>query len=318
MGHAANVHLLEPEEWVTLIERQSPSPAARPASVTEGATREQSGATLRRWALGLLWSLKPPRLYGVPATLFMLAKHYAGRGLPRGALPDPNLALTYPDGLAGICTDLSAPTLMAAYAKGLFPFAHVGPQKWWAPSERMVCVPEQVHISKTTRRLLRLKQFEVTFDTAFSDVIRACAEPRPGRPGLTWIRPDIIAAYQALHDAGYAHSVETWDRDGNLVGGLYGVAVGKAFVIESMFARQADASKVGLVTLSAHLQKWGFVLNDAKRDSGHLRSLGFTLMPRAKFNALMAEAAREPARLGKWAVDQSIDVFRWNPRGTTV
>jgi leucyl/phenylalanyl-tRNA---protein transferase len=313
MALAASVNRLEPEECVTLIERQSPSLAARHASAAQAAVAEQPGATLRRWALGLLWSLKPPRLYGVPATLGMLAKHYAGLGLPPGALPDPDRALTHPDGLAGICTDLSVPTLMAGYAKGLFPFAHVGPQKWWAPRERMVCVPEHIHVSKTTRRLLRLKQFEVTFDTAFGAVIRACAEPRPGRPGLTWIRPDIIAAYEALHEAGHAHSVEVWDRAGNLVGGLYGVVVGKVFVIESMFARQADVSKIGLITLSAHLQNWGFVLNDAKRDSGHLRSLGFALMPRDTFNAVLAEAASEPGRPGKWAVDTSIDVFQWNP-----
>jgi leucyl/phenylalanyl-tRNA--protein transferase len=282
------------------------------------AAGEPPGARLRRWALGLLWSLKPPRLYGVPATLVMLAKHYAGWDAAPGTLPDPDQALNHPDGLAGICTDLSVPTLMAAYARGLFPFAHVGPQKWWAPRERMVCRPEHIHISKTVRRLLRLDEFEVTFDTAFGAVIRACAEPRPGRPGLTWIRPDIIAAFEALHDAGYAHSVEVWDRGGNLVGGLYGVAVGKAFVTESMFARQADASKIGLITLSAHLQTWGFVLNDAKRESGHLRSLGFAPMPRSEFNALMAKAAGEPGRPGNWAVDKSIDVFQWNPRPATV
>jgi leucyl/phenylalanyl-tRNA--protein transferase len=318
MALAASVHSCEPEDGVTLIDRQSPSLAARPASVAEGAAHESRGATLRRWILGLLWSLKPPRLYGVPATLALLAKHYAGLGLQPGALPDPDQALTYPDGLAGICTDLNVPTLVAAYAKGLFPFAHVGPQKWWAPRERMVLLSDHIHISKTVRRLLRLKQFEVTFDTAFGAVIRACAEPRSGRPGLTWIRPDIIAAYEALHDAGYAHSVEVWDRTGNLVGGLYGVAVGKAFVTESMFARQADASKIGLITLSAHLQKWGFVLNDAKRDSGHLRSLGFALMPRSEFTTLMARACSEPGRPGTWTVDTSIDVFQWNLRDNTV
>ena len=308
-------HPFQPEDGVTLIDRQSPSLAARSASKAAG---EPLGATLRRWVLGLLWSLKPPRLYGVPATLAMLAKHYAGSGLAPGALPDSDQALTHPDGLAGICTDLSAPTLMAAYANGLFPFAHIGPQKWWAPAGRMVCRPEDIHVSKTVRRLLRLDQFEVTFDTAFGAVIRACAEPRAGRPGLSWIRPDIIEAYEALHDAGYAHSVEVWDRDGNLAGGLYGVAIGNAFVTESMFARQGDASKIGLVTLSAHLQKWGFVLNDAKRDSFHLRSLGFTMMPRAEFNALMAKAASAPGRPGSWAVDKSIDVCQWNSKPTAV
>jgi len=124
---------VELEDSVTLVDRQSRSLAARPTSAGERAARESLAATLRRWALGLLWSLNPPRLYGVPATLTMLTKHYAGLGLTPGALPDPDQALTNPDGLAGVCTDMSVPTLMAAYAKGLFPFAHVGPQKWWAP-----------------------------------------------------------------------------------------------------------------------------------------------------------------------------------------
>jgi leucyl/phenylalanyl-tRNA--protein transferase len=305
--------IFELEDSVNLIDRQSPRLAAKQAPLPQRAAAETLRAKLRRWGLGLLWSLKPPRLFGAPATLGALAKHYAGFGLARGVVPDPETALAYPDGLAGICTDLSVPTLMAAYAKGLFPFAHVGPQKWWAPRERMICRPGDIHVAKTTCRLLRLKQYDVTFDTAFDAVIRACAEPRPGRPHPTWIRPDIIEAYGGLHEAGYAHSVEVWDHAGNLAGGLYGVAVGKAFVIESMFARQPDASKVGLITLSAHLQKWGFMLIDAKRDSGHLRRLGFILMPRSEFNALMAEAGSEAGRPGGWSVDKSIDVCQGNP-----
>ena len=286
---------------------------SKPAAKREGEDGSRRGFR-RRWLLGLLWSLKPPRLYGVPAMLAMLAKHYAGLGLPPGALPDPEKALRHPDGLAGICTDMSVPTLRAAYAKGLFPLAHIGPQKWWAPAERMVSFPETVHISKTTRRLLRIEQYEVTFDTAFAAVMTACAEPRPERMNVTWIRPDVIESYQALHAAGLAHSVEVWDRSGNLAGGLYGVAIGTAFFTESMFARQPDASKVGFVTLSCHLQKWGFVLNDGKRESGHLRSLGFTLIPRARFNALLAEACAEPGREGRWTVDETIDVSQWDPK----
>lgn len=299
---------------MNLIDQQSRRLAVRPRSVAQGGAREPLDATLWRWTLGLLWSLKPPRLYGVPATLGMLVKHHAGLGLPPGALPDPEQALAHPDGLAGICTDLSVPTLMAAYANGLFPFAHLGPQKWWAPRERMICRPEDIHVAKTTARLLRLKHYEVTFDTAFDAVIRACAKRRPGRPHLTWIRPDIVDAYEALHQAGNAHSVEVWGQDGKLAGGLYGVAVGKAFVIESMFAWQPDASKVGLITLSAHLHKWGFMFSDAKRDSGHLRRLGFTPVPRREFNASMAKAASESGRPGPWSVDKSLDVCQWNPR----
>lgn len=160
----------------------------------------------------------------------------------------------------------------------------------WALEERMVSRPEAIHISKTTRRLLRDEHYKVTFDTAFAEVVKACAEPRSGRLNLTWIRPDIVEAYKALHAAGIARSVGVWDREGILAGGLYGVAIGEVFFTESMLARQSDASKVGLVTLSRHLQKWGFVLNGAKRDSLHLRSLGFTLMPRATFNAILRES----------------------------
>ncbi|HXG79410.1 MAG TPA: leucyl/phenylalanyl-tRNA--protein transferase [Methyloceanibacter sp.] len=268
---------------------------------------------IRRAALALLWTLKPPRLWGVPGTLWVLAKHYAGLK-SKDRLPDPERALRHPDGLAGICTDLSAPTLLAAYRKGLFPLAHIGPQKWWAPAERMVSFPGSVHISKHVRRLLRNKQFRVTFDSAFGVVIRACAEPRPGKLPLTWIRPDIIEAYEALYEAGYAHSVEVWDRQGNLAGGLYGVAIGKAFITESMFARRTEASKVAFVVLSCHLQHWGFRLNDGKRYSEHLRSLGFRLIPRREFNTLLAQACSVPARPGHWSIDPELDVAQWEPQ----
>jgi leucyl/phenylalanyl-tRNA---protein transferase len=295
--------------WTYGMTTEARRDATEPASqrAADGVSQR-----LQRWLLGLLWSLKPPRLWGVPATLVMLARHYAGLGPGGDVLPDPETVLRHPDGLAGICTDLSVPVLKAAYASGLFPFAHIGPQKWWAPGERMVCVPAEVHISKNVRRLLRIKQFEVTFDTDFDAIIEACARPRPGRPHLTWIRPDIMQAYEALHDAGLAHSVEVWDRAGNLAGGLYGVAIGKAFFTESMFARQPDASKVGFVTLSYYLQHWGFVLNDAKRDSSHLRRLGFRPIPRREFNAMLARACSEPGPEGSWKTDD-LDVSQWHP-----
>jgi len=269
---------------------------------------------LKQVLLGVAWSLRPPRLYGVPATLALVARHFAGFGPKRGALPDPDKALNYPDGLVGICSDMSVPTLLLAYAKGLFPFSHIGPQKWWAPKERMVSFPENVYISKTTRRLIRIKQFDVTFDSDFAGVIDACAAPRPGRPHLTWITPDIIEHFTALHEAGYAHSVEVWDRSGTLAGGLYGLAVGKVFFTESMFSRERDASKIGFITLSRHLQHWGFVLNDGKRMTGHLSQLGFTLVPRKAFNAVLATACRVPGQVGRWSVDDRLDIANWEPK----
>ncbi len=274
--------------------------------------------SLQRLVLGVLWSLKPPRLSGVPATLVMVVKHYAGFGLTRRTLPDPNAALHRPDGLAGIAGELSVPVLRTAYAMGLYPLAHIGPQKWWAPKERMALFIEDFHIGKNVRRRLKQQEFSVTFDQDFDAVIRACAEPGPGRPHLTWIRADIVEAFTRAFHAGLAHSVEVWDREGELVGGAYGLSVGRVFFTESQFARRRDASKVGFATLNCHLQRWGYVLNDGKLLNGHLSQMGFTLIPRGAFNALLAEACKEPGREGRWVVDQSADVARWNPRSASL
>ena len=157
---------------------------------------------------------------------------------------------------------------------------------------------EDFHIERNLRRRLKQKEFSVTFDRDFDAVIRACAEPRPGRLPLTWIRDDIIEAYTRAHHAGIAHSVEVWDEEGNLVGGAYGLAIGRVFFTKSQFSRKRDASKVGFATLNCHLQRWGFVLNDGKHLTGHLAQLGFTLIPRHSFNALLATACKEPSREG--------------------
>lgn len=288
-------------------------PLPRPQSrVLEAASPLTS--RLKQWLLGVAWSLRPPRVYGVPATLGLVARHYAGFGPKRGELPDPDKALRHPDGLAGICDDMSVPNLVLAYAKGLFPFSHLGPQKWWAPKERMVLFIEDFHMEKTLRRRLRQHEFRVTFDQDFEAVMRACAEPRPGRVHLTWIRPDIIEAYTRAFDAGLAHSVEVWDRDGRLVGGAYGLAIGRVFFTESQFTRQRDASKVGFAVLNCHLQRWGYVLNDGKHATGYLSQLGFRLVRRPAFNALLAKACREAGRVGRWSVDDTLDVAKWEPK----
>ena len=130
---------------------------------------------LQRVTLGLAWALKPRRILGVPGTLAVVVAHYAGLGRERDALPDPESALRHPDGLTGICRDMSVETLLAAYARGLFPFCHAGPMKWWAPSQRMVLLPHQYHIEKNLRRRLRQKHFRVTFDQGFEAVMRGCA-----------------------------------------------------------------------------------------------------------------------------------------------
>lgn len=266
-----------------------------------------------RWGLGAAWSLKPPRLWGVPATLWMVFSHYAGLRHVDEGLPNPETALRNPDGLLGICNDLSVETLIAAYREGMYPFSHIGPQKWWAPSARMVLRLTNLHMEKSLKRLLRKNQMTVTFDRVFVDVMRACGEPRPGRPQLTWISPEMIDAYAALHEARHAHSVEVWDEEGALVGGAYGVAVGKVFFTESQFSRRSNASKIGFATLNCHLQKWGFLLNDGKFPTSHLAQAGFEMMPRSQFNALLKRHRKNDPMPDMWKVDETLDVGNWEP-----
>jgi len=241
-------------------------------------------------------SLVASGLSGKPTALAILAKHFVGFG--RG-LPDPEKALPQPEGLAGTCADLSVPTLIAAYAKGLYPEN----QKWWAPAERMVSFPEKAYVSKRVWRLLQTRTYGVSFDEDFAGVVRACAP-----------EPELADAFIALHADGYAHSVEVWDRAGRLAGGLFGLAIGHAFFTETMFSRERDAASVGFVSLSCHLQHWGFALNDGKRMSGQLSQLGFLVVPRFAFNGLLSKATQEPSRVGNWTVEMGLDPARWNPK----
>jgi len=228
-------------------------------------------------------------------------------------VPDPETAMNQPDGLVGICPNLEMDTLLEGYRTGLYPFSHIGPKKWWAPSSRMVLNLCNFHMEKNLKRLLRKKQFKVTFDQAFEDVMIACAEPRAGRFQLTWITPDMVEAYLALHDAGHAHSVEVWDEEGNLVGGAYGLATGQVFFTESQFSRRSNASKIGFAILNCHLQQWGFVLNDGKASTSHLAQAGFELMPRKQFSALLKRHANGIVAPGHWSVDETLDVGNWEP-----
>ena len=280
------------------------------------APRETLRARLRRCAMGLVWSARPNRIAGAPATLAMVLSHWFGElgdAAPERQLPDPAAARDMPDGLAGICSSLEPDVLLAAYTKGLFPWCHVGPMKWWAPAKRMALAFENFHIEKNLRRRLRNNHFRVTFDQDFAGVISGCAEPRAGKFQLTWITPRVIDAFSRLHELGHAHSVEVWNDQNELVGGLYGLAVGGVFFTESQFARARDASKVGFATLNCHLQRWGFALNDGKLPTAHLTQLGFELVDRDRFNAILAEhCAREIPR-GPWRLDPELDVGAWDP-----
>lgn len=202
--------------------------------------------------------------------------------------PPISRALADPDGLLAIGGDLSPQRILSAYRRGIFPWYSEGqPILWWSPNPRAVIYPAQMKVSRSLRKSMRNKGFRVTCDRAFADVICACAEPRQGIRD-TWITQDVMHAYQRLHDMGYAHSVECWQH-GRLVGGLYGLSIGRVFFGESMFSHVADASKVSLAWLARQLEAYGFAMIDCQVDSPHLRSLGAQLIPRHEFGRRLNE-----------------------------
>jgi leucyl/phenylalanyl-tRNA--protein transferase len=206
----------------------------------------------------------------------------------RSAFPDVRDALAEPNGLLAFGGDLSPERLENAYRRGIFPWFSAGdPILWWSPDPRTVLFPDRLRISRSLRKRLRRGTYQVTMDHDFSGVIRGCAAPRDGREG-TWILPEMILAYETLHRRGMAHSVEVY-QEGLLVGGLYGVAVGRAFFGESMFSRAPDASKVALVHLCDQLRHWGFGLIDCQMRTEHLIRLGAVEIPR---DALMRRLER--------------------------
>lgn len=202
--------------------------------------------------------------------------------------PPIDRALADPDGLLAIGGDLSPRRLLSAYRRGIFPWYSEGqPILWWSPNPRAVIYPSQIRVSRSLRKSMRNKSFRITCDRAFGDVVNACAAPRQGIRD-TWITRDVKQAYQHLHDMGYGHSVECWQHD-RLVGGLYGLALGRVFFGESMFSRVADASKAALAWLGNQLLQHEYGLIDCQVDSPHLRSLGAQLIPRQEFSRRLNE-----------------------------
>lgn len=226
--------------------------------------------------------------------------------------PFPPLAtaLTDPNGLLAAGADLSPERLITAYQHGIFPWFSPGqPILWWSPDPRMVLTPSALKISRSLTKTLRHADYEVRLDTAFDQVIMACATtPRPGQSG-TWITSEIINAYQQLHRLGIAHSVETWHHD-QLVGGLYGIALGHAFFGESMFSHRTDASKIALAHLCAFLGTRGFGIIDCQMETSHLASLGAQPIPRDIFVAQVATLTNIKVPFEHWPANGINGVFR--------
>lgn len=264
-----------------------------------------------RFVLGAAWASTPERIGGLPGVARMLVRDILARD---EALPDPDTALDKPPGLAGIVHDLSVPTLVAAYRKGLYPFSHLPPLKWWSPPTRSVLLFENHHIGKTMRAKLKQARYTVTFDRAFERVIAACAGRRNGRWHLTWVTPRIMRAYADLFDAGYAHSFEVWNPAGDLVAGGYGVAIGGSFSGESQFSTERDTSKIGLNVLHYHLARWGFHFDDGKIITPTTAAMGFREIPRSQYLTRLAQAVHARGKPGRWQIEADLPtVAAWKP-----
>lgn len=220
---------------------------------------------------------------------------------PAAPFPDPSRALRDPDGLLAMGGDLAPARLLTAYANGIFPWYSEGqPLLWWSPDPRTVFRADGVHLTRRFRRELRRSSWQVTADTRFEQVIDACAAiPRPGQPG-TWITPAMRDAYAAMHRLGHAHSIEVWDG-AHLIGGLYGIAIGRMFYGESMFSAAPGGSKVALAALAHHLHQHGWPLIDAQVENTHLVSMGAASWPRERFLEAARALAGEPGHHGNWS-----------------
>lgn len=216
--------------------------------------------------------------------------------------PPADSALEDPNGLLAAGGDLSPERLVQAYSQGIFPwFDDDQPILWWSPDPRAVLLPGQLHLSRSLRKSLRQSDLRLSMDTAFSEVISACSQPRQYASG-TWITDEMISAYTKLHKRGVAHSVEAWHRD-ELVGGLYGLALGRGFFGESMFSRHTDSSKLCFAWLVHQLEKWGYDFIDCQVPNPHLSSLGVRDMDRDEFLQRLQAAIRKPGHGIPWVFD---------------
>jgi leucyl/phenylalanyl-tRNA--protein transferase len=228
--------------------------------------------------------------------------HWLTKHDPADAFPPPHRALREPNGLLAAGGDLKPERVLAAYRRGIFPWYEDGqPILWWSPDPRAVLKLEDLRVSRSLRRTLAAGTWRVTADTAFAAVVAACAAPRRYGGG-TWITADVAAAFAELHALGWAHSFETW-QDGELVGGLYGIAIGRVFFGESMFARVSDASKVAFVRLVEHLRSRGFALVDCQVASAHLETLGASNLPRAEFLTALARLCEPAGTPQRWRLE---------------
>ena len=228
---------------------------------------------------------------------------------PQQPFPPAHLAMRDPNGLLAIGGDLSVARLIRAYSQGIFPWYNPDePILWWSPDPRAVLVPSEMRVTRSLEKTIRRADYAVSLDQSFGNVLHECSGPRARSRG-TWLGSEMREAYAQLHARGYAHSVEVW-RAGELIGGLYGVALGRVFFGESMFSRASDASKLALYWLVQQMTAWDFGLIDCQVGSAHLKSLGATDMSRERFLNVLRVAVAQPPRTGQWRFDIALPSAR--------
>jgi len=222
------------------------------------------------------------------------------------SFPPPHFA--EPEGLLAVGGDLSEKRLLLAYRMGIFPwFSQGDPILWWSPDPRMILYPDELKISKRLRRIIKQEIFTVTSDTVFESVIRSCAQSRSKDRQDTWIVDDMIKAYCRLHESGYAHSIEVWQKE-VLAGGLYGVSLGGCFFGESMFTRVSNASKVALAALCEFLQRMSFDFIDCQVFTAHLLRMGAREIDRSLFLKELERTLKRPTLRGKWRLYEPLNI----------
>lgn len=281
-------------------------------SLPQSSPSRQGNYSLGRLALATAYWLKPQRLRHFPGLVAGLIGDRLVRPAP---IPELSRIRTSPPGFAGLADDLSTPVVLEAMARGFYPQGHWGAMKWWSPPERAIMDLASVHIAKRFRRTMRGTDLRVAFDTDFAGVIDGCAAPRdPSRPHLTWITPRAHALYTRLHAEGHAHSVEIFDAEDKLVGGLFGVTIGPVFSALSMFHIADNASKFAIVSLYHHLADAGFTTVDHQIMSPWVQALGGAVLTRADYAALLknlGDPRREP---GPWRVRFTLtETAAWSP-----
>lgn len=263
-----------------------------------------------RIAFGTAWALQPKRIRDLPA----LAKLcLAGIAFPTRSLPDPRRQLSE-GGLCGIIREPTAEMIIAGYKRGLFTFAHYGPLKWISLPNRSVLFFENFHIATNVRRFIKQQRYSVTFDRDFETVIKMCAARRPGRWHVTWITPQIMRLYAELYDAGYAHSIEVWSKEGAMVGGSFGLAIGNVFFGESQFTVEPHTTKIAMAVLTRHLDHWGYAFSDGKWETPAMREMGFGYIPRDEFLQHLEAAVHAPRQRGRWENEfEPAAIANWRP-----